>query len=161
MTTDVYGPRECARLLSTSNTRRPPLWSNGKSFWLQIKRSGFDSRLYHIFWEVVDLERGRLSLVSTIEELLERKYNGSGLENRDYGRRGSAALTTRTFLYPRKFALTSPTNDSLSVGIVRSRTKATELLLIPEQIILGLNLDIKFCAVRTCNWQVVGGEGPE
>jgi hypothetical protein len=28
---------------------------------------------------------GSLSLVSTIEELLERKNNGSGLENRDYG----------------------------------------------------------------------------
>jgi hypothetical protein len=28
----------------------------------------------------VDLERGPLSLVSTIEELLERKSSGSGLE---------------------------------------------------------------------------------
>jgi hypothetical protein len=42
----------------------------------------------------VGLERGPFSLVSTIEELLERKSSGSGLENRDYGRRGSAALTT-------------------------------------------------------------------
>jgi hypothetical protein len=32
--------------------------------------------------------------VSTIEELLGRKSSGSGVENRDYGRRGSAALTT-------------------------------------------------------------------
>jgi hypothetical protein len=39
---------------------------------LQIHRSGFDSRRYHIFW-VVGLERGPLSLVSTIEELLGRK----------------------------------------------------------------------------------------
>jgi hypothetical protein len=31
---------------------------------------GFDSRLYQILWEVVGLERGPLSLVSTIEELL-------------------------------------------------------------------------------------------
>jgi hypothetical protein len=30
---------------------------------------------------------GPLSLVSTIEQLLERKSSGSGLENRDYGRR--------------------------------------------------------------------------
>jgi hypothetical protein len=43
----------------------------------------------------VGLERGPLSLVITIEELLERKNSGSGLENRDYGRRGSVALTTR------------------------------------------------------------------
>jgi hypothetical protein len=36
---------------------------------------------------VVGLERGPLNLVSTIEELLERKSSGSGLENREYGRR--------------------------------------------------------------------------
>jgi hypothetical protein len=35
--------------------------------------------------KVVGLERGPLSLVSTIEELLERKSSGSGLENREYG----------------------------------------------------------------------------
>jgi hypothetical protein len=43
-----------------------------------------------------------------------------GLENRDYGRRGSAALTMRH--YPQKLALTSPTSGG------RSGTKATELL---------------------------------
>jgi hypothetical protein len=35
----------------------------------------------------VGLERGPLSLVSTIEELPGRKSKGSGLENREYGRR--------------------------------------------------------------------------
>jgi hypothetical protein len=35
----------------------------------------------------VGLERGSLSLVSTIEELLKRKSNDSGLEIREYGRR--------------------------------------------------------------------------
>jgi hypothetical protein len=35
----------------------------------------------------VGLERGPLSLVSTIEELLERKSSASGLENLEYGRR--------------------------------------------------------------------------
>jgi hypothetical protein len=40
--------------------------------WLQIQRSGFDSRRYRIFREVTG-ERGPLSLVSTIEEVLERK----------------------------------------------------------------------------------------
>jgi hypothetical protein len=34
---------------------------------------GFDSRRYQIFGEVVGLERGPLSLVRIIEELLERK----------------------------------------------------------------------------------------
>jgi hypothetical protein len=37
--------------------------------------------------EVMGLERGSLSLVSTIEELLEGKSRGSGLENQEYGRR--------------------------------------------------------------------------
>jgi hypothetical protein len=35
----------------------------------------------------VGLERGALSLVITIDELLERKRSGSCLENREYGRR--------------------------------------------------------------------------
>jgi hypothetical protein len=49
--------------------------------------SGFDSRRYQIFLEVVGLEWGPLSLVSTTEKLLERKSSGSGLERREYGRR--------------------------------------------------------------------------
>jgi hypothetical protein len=36
-----------------------------------------------------------LSLVNTVEDLLERKSSCSGLENRDYGRRVSVAPTTR------------------------------------------------------------------
>jgi hypothetical protein len=47
--------------------------------------SEFDSRRYQIFWEVVSLERGPLSLVSTTGELLGRKSSGSGLEIRKYG----------------------------------------------------------------------------
>jgi hypothetical protein len=74
----------------------------------------------------VVLEQGPLSLVSTVEELLGMKRSGFGLENRDYGRRGSDALTTRT-LYPLKFVLYSPTNGGRSVGTVRSMTKATEI----------------------------------
>jgi hypothetical protein len=50
---------------------RPPLWSSGQSSWLQIRRPGFDSRNYKK--KVVGLERGPLSLVSTPEELLDRK----------------------------------------------------------------------------------------
>jgi hypothetical protein len=42
----------------------------------------------------VGLEWGPLSLVSTIEEILERKSSGSGLEIREYGLRGSVTLTT-------------------------------------------------------------------
>jgi hypothetical protein len=35
----------------------------------------------------VGLVQGSLSLVITTEELLQRKSSGSGLENREYGRR--------------------------------------------------------------------------
>jgi hypothetical protein len=73
---------------------RPPLWSSGQSSWLQIQRFRFDSRSYLIFSEVVGLERGPLSFVSTSKELLERKSSGSGLESREYGSRGSGTLTT-------------------------------------------------------------------
>jgi hypothetical protein len=58
----------------------PPLWSSGQSSLLQIQRSGFDSRRYQIFREVVGLERSPLSLVNTIEELLGRKSSGTCLE---------------------------------------------------------------------------------
>jgi hypothetical protein len=51
---------------------RPPLWSSGQSSWLQIWRPGFDSRHYQEK-KVMGMERGPLSLVSTTEELLDRK----------------------------------------------------------------------------------------
>jgi hypothetical protein len=44
---------------------------------------GIDSRPYHIFWDVGGLEWGLLRLMRTIEELLEWKSSGWGLENRD------------------------------------------------------------------------------
>jgi hypothetical protein len=50
-----------------------PLWCSGKRSWPQIQRSGFDTRRQQIFWKVVGLQRGLLSLVSTNEELLEKK----------------------------------------------------------------------------------------
>jgi hypothetical protein len=62
-------------------------------FW---KKNGFMKYPHLCQWE-----RSPLSLVSTIEELLGRKSSCSGLENGDYCRRGSAALTTR-HLYIRK-----------------------------------------------------------
>jgi hypothetical protein len=73
----------------------------------------------------MSLERGPLSLVSTIEELLGRKSSGSGLEIRDYGRRDPSRWPRGT-IYPQKLALISPTSGGCSVGIVRTRTQATE-----------------------------------
>jgi hypothetical protein len=89
---------------------------------------GFDSRRYKIFWEVVVLERGPLSLVSTTEELLGRKIIGFALGNRDYGGRDPLRWERDTH-YLQKL-LTSPTSSGLSFSIVRSRTQATEFFLL-------------------------------
>jgi hypothetical protein len=52
-------------------------------------------RRYQIFWEVVRLGRGPLSLVSTTEELLARISSGFRLEIREYilGIRGADHAT--------------------------------------------------------------------
>jgi hypothetical protein len=55
-----------------------------------VRVPGFDSRRYQVFLEVVGLERGPLSLVSIIGELLERESSGSGLEMREYGHRDTS-----------------------------------------------------------------------
>jgi hypothetical protein len=89
---------------------------------------GYDSRHCQIFWEVVGLERSLLSLVSTIEELLGRKFSGSGLENREYDRRDPLCWPRNTFL-TQKLTLTSATSGDRSVGIVRSWTEAVDFVL--------------------------------
>jgi hypothetical protein len=60
----------------------------------RIRGPGFDSRRYQIFCEVVGLERGPLSLVSTIEELLGRNSSSSSLEKPRIWQWGSVVLTT-------------------------------------------------------------------
>jgi hypothetical protein len=85
----------------------------------------FDSRRYQTFWEAVGLERGSLSFVTTIEELLGRKSSGLGQEIREYGI-GDPLRWPRDTFYPQKLTLTSPTSSGRSVGIVHSQTKATE-----------------------------------
>jgi hypothetical protein len=89
----------------------------------------------------VGLERGPLGLVSTIEELLERKSSGSGLENREYCL-GIRRTHHATPLYPQMLAQTSPTSGFRSVGIVRSRTKATELLLLLLVVVVAFVIRI-------------------
>jgi hypothetical protein len=83
---------------------------------------------------LVGLERGLLSLVSTIEELLERKSSGSGLESREYGRKAIRSADYATPLYPQKLALTSLTSGGSSVGIVRSRPQATEFVFYTASV---------------------------
>jgi hypothetical protein len=58
------------------------------------RSSGFDYRRYQIFWQLVDLEWGPLSLVRIIEVLLERKSSGSGLESSSITTVGSRCAET-------------------------------------------------------------------
>jgi hypothetical protein len=130
----------------------PPLMSSGQSSWLKIQRSGFDSRRYQIFWEVVGLERGPLSLVNTIEELLERKSSGCGLKSREYGLRDPSLRPLGT-LYPQKLALTSPRISGCSVGIVRSWTQVMERALMKKvSLVWGMQKpDFDLQAVLDCS----------
>jgi hypothetical protein len=86
---------------------RPPLWSNDQSSWLQIQETRFDSRHYQKK-KVVGLERGALSLVSTTEELLDRKLATSvwKTENTAVGIRHADHVTP---FIRKKLAITSPT----------------------------------------------------
>jgi hypothetical protein len=79
--------------------------------------------------KVVDLERGPLRLVSTTEELLDRKVadpvwitenTAVGIRHDDH-----VAHSIR-----KKLAITSPTSGGRSVGIVRSRTQTMEFSLV-------------------------------
>jgi hypothetical protein len=84
---------------------------------------GFDSRRYQIFWQIVSLERGPLSLVRITEELPEWKSSGSEIN-------GDPLRWPRDTLYPQKLAVTLPTSGDHSIGVVRLRTKATEFSFI-------------------------------
>jgi hypothetical protein len=87
----------------------PLLWSSGQSSWIQIQRFRLQFPALSDFLRISGLERGPLSLVSTIEELLGRNSSDSGLENREYGRRGPLRSPQET-LYQQKLALTSLTS---------------------------------------------------
>jgi hypothetical protein len=113
------------------------------------KDPGFDSGRHQIFWEVADLERGPLSLVSKTEEIFGRNSSDSGLESRERIRTwGSFALTTRQPLFA-KLALTSPTSGGRSVGIVRSRTQTMEFSLVLVLLTVYMNVASPMVTDRT------------
>jgi hypothetical protein len=71
----------------------------------------------------VGLERGSLSLVRIIDELLEWKSSDSGLENRRLTAVGILFADHATPSIRKKLALSSQTRGGRSVGIVLLRTK--------------------------------------
>jgi hypothetical protein len=72
----------------------------------------------------VGLERGPLSLVSTTEELLDRKVAAPVW--RSVNTAAGIRHADNNTLYPHKLALTSQTSGGRSVGTVHSRIQATE-----------------------------------
>jgi hypothetical protein len=85
---------------------------------------------------VVVLEWGTPSLVSTNEELLERKSSDLGLEIRDYGRWDSSLWPCRT-LHQQQLTHALPTSGGCLVSIVRSRTQVTEFFVLT--VIFGVS----------------------
>jgi hypothetical protein len=97
-------------------------------------RSGGPVSIPDFLKKVVCLERGLLSLVSTTEELLDRKVAAPVYK------------TENTAVYLQELAITSPTSGGLSVGIVRSRTQTMEFFLSVVSATLGDGLVVGLSA---------------
>jgi hypothetical protein len=79
--------------------------------------------------KVLRLERGPLSLVSTTEELLDRKVTAPVWKTKNT----AVGIRHADHVAPsirEKLAITSPTSGSRSVGIVRSRTQTVEFFRV-------------------------------
>ena len=107
----------------------PPLWSSGQSFWLQIQRSRARFPALPDFLSSSGSGTGSTQPREVNWGATWIKSSGSGSENRVTAV-GIRCADHVTPLYPQKLALTSPTGGGRSVGIVRSRTKATEFFFL-------------------------------
>jgi hypothetical protein len=114
----------CGRICKPLYRFRPPLWSSGQG------SPTTDPEIWVRFPALPDSLRSSGSGTGSTQpreynwEVTWKKNSGSGLENREFGRR-DPSLRSRNTLYPQKLALTSPTNSVNSVGMVYSRTQAT------------------------------------
>jgi hypothetical protein len=120
---------------------RPSLRSSGQSSWLQIRRSGFDSRPYQIFWGVLGLKRGPLCLVSTTEKLVGRKSSGSDLEIREYGRRDPLCWP-RDNPYPQKVGTNFTDKRTQTCRVSPRKTKGSEPKKQRSRILKYLKINI-------------------
>jgi hypothetical protein len=79
--------------------------------------------------KAVGLERGPHSLVSTIEELFDRKVAAPVYKNENTAVGIRHAVHVASSIR-KKLAITLPTRGGRSVGIVRSRTQTMEFSLV-------------------------------
>jgi hypothetical protein len=101
---------------------RPPLWSSGQSSWLQIQTSRVR------FPALIDFLRSSGSGTASTQPC---EYNCVATWSRKPKIRPWDPLCWPLYtLYTLKLALTLSTSGGRSVGIVCSRTKATDLLLV-------------------------------
>ena len=95
---------------------------------------GFDSRRYQIFLTSSGSGTGSTQPREPREvnwgATWIKKSSGSRSRKQRLTAVGTRCADHVTHLYPQKLALTSPTGGGRSVGIVRSRTKATEFSLV-------------------------------
>ena len=109
----------------------PPLWSSGQSFWLQIQRSRVRSPALPDFLSSSGSGTGSTQPREVkLRSYLNKKCSGSRFRKQRWTAVGIRCANHVTPLYPQKLALTSPTGGGRSVGMVRSRTKATEFSLV-------------------------------
>jgi hypothetical protein len=116
--------------LINQKKQRPPLWSSGQSSWLQIQRSRVR------FPALPDFLRSSKSGTGSTRPCdcncnckwgaISRKWRLRSKKN-EINVRGDLLLWPHDTLYRLKLALTSPTNGSHAVDIVRLRAKTTEL----------------------------------
>jgi hypothetical protein len=97
---------------------RPPLWSSGQSFWLQIQGSWVRFPALPDFLRSSGSGTGSTQPRRTTEELLGRKVAAPVKKTRINDPGGSVALTTQHPLSA-KVGTTSPTSGGRWVGIVR------------------------------------------
>jgi hypothetical protein len=102
----------------------------GEHKFLKVLATSLCTCLWHtFFYGCMEAERGPLSLMSTIEELLGRNNSGSGLENRWFVH-GDPSCWPCDTMYRQKLALTSLTSSGCLASIVLSQTEATEFVCL-------------------------------